>query len=517
MGLFDNWFGKSQKEQQLDEAMKAFDKKYIEDKTGKYQGEGITDFQVTGYGTNGLTSFNNFYNKFINIQYQNEKRRIFDYRNMAQMPEISDVIEDAVIESTQEDEEDGNVIKLNIIDENISKNKNIVKNLTDEFEELFYNRVKIQDILFDWMQSYYIDGRLYYEKILNPNNHKKGILGIKQLPAEMMDYQLDPMNGNVLFFVQNLSDKPKAFNSIEEAEKDKNTIAFYPNQIGFINYGRYGNNKKQILGYLEKCKQPFNQLKLLETSVVIYRFIRSPERLVFKIDTGAMPIEKAMKFVQKVKEKMSQQVDFDPESGEINNKSKILSILSNFWLPQSSDGRGSDVSSIGGNPSGFAELDDLYYFQKKLYRSLKYPMSRVTNMKEGREGDIIFGGNNTAEITRDEIKWAVFLEKQQNKFANSLQDLFLLHLFYKGYKKQYSLDENSFRIEFNPPNKYKSQLHQAVLETRSNNYSMLSNNPEFSKSYLMRKYLHWDDEEIKANAEGLKEDKKLGFKEEGMF
>jgi hypothetical protein len=180
------------------------------------------------------------------------------------------------------------------------------------------------------MQSYYIDGRLYYEKILNPNNHKKGILGIKQLPAEMMDYQIDPMNGNVLFFVQNLSDKPKSFDSIEEAEKDKNTIAFFPNQIGFINYGRYGNNKKQILGYLEKCKQPFNQLKLLETSVVIYRFIRSPERLVFKIDTGAMPIEKAMKFVQKVKEKMSQQVDFDPESGEINNKSKILSILSNF-------------------------------------------------------------------------------------------------------------------------------------------------------------------------------------------
>jgi hypothetical protein len=149
MGLFDNLFGKSQKEQQLDEAMKAFDKKYIEDKTEKYQGEGITDFQVTGYGTNGLTSFNNFYNKFINIQYQNEKRRIFDYRNMAQMPEISDVIEDAVIESTQEDEENGNIIQLNIVDENISKNKNIVKNLTDEFEELFYNRVKIQDILFD--------------------------------------------------------------------------------------------------------------------------------------------------------------------------------------------------------------------------------------------------------------------------------------------------------------------------------------------------------------------------------
>lgn len=180
------------------------------------------------------------------------------------------------------------------------------------------------------MQTYYIDGRLYYERILNPNNQKQGILNVKILPSEMMDYNLDPLSGNISFFVQNLSDKAKSFATIEEAERDKNTIAFYPNQIGFINYGRYGSTKKQVLGYLEKCKQPFNQLKLLETSVVIYRFIRSPERLVFKIDTGAMPLEKAMKFVQKVKEKMNQQVDFDPDSGEITNKSKILSILNNF-------------------------------------------------------------------------------------------------------------------------------------------------------------------------------------------
>lgn len=149
MGIFDIFRNNNDKENQLDEAMKAFDKKVLDNKTEKHQGEGLTDFNVTGYGSNGLTSFNNFYNRFINIQYQNERKRIFDYRNMAQMPEISDVIEDAVIESTQEDEENGNVINLNIKDENIKKNKNIVKNLTDEFEELFFNRMKIQEKLFD--------------------------------------------------------------------------------------------------------------------------------------------------------------------------------------------------------------------------------------------------------------------------------------------------------------------------------------------------------------------------------
>jgi hypothetical protein len=339
------------------------------------------------------------------------------------------------------------------------------------------------------LQSYYIDGRLFYERIIDPNNKKKGIIGVKQLPSETMDFNYDPVTGKILFFVQHLSNRPKQVSSIEEAEKEKGMIGFYPNQIGFINYGRYGVNRKQILGYLEKCKQPFNQLKLLETSVIIYRFVRAPERLVFKIDTGAMPLEKAMKFVEKIKQKMNQKIEFDPGTGEINSKSNILSILQNFWMPMSSDGRGSDVTSIGGNPSGFAELDDLYYFQRKLYRALKYPMSRVSAMHEKRESDVLFPGRSMGEISRDEVKWSVFLERQQNRFARDFETLFLLHLHYKGYKKQYSLDENSFRINFTPPNQYKTQINQSLLETRANNYNNLSNNSEFSKYFLMQKYL----------------------------
>lgn len=146
MGLFNNLF-KSKKEERLDEAIKAFNTKIESKKDIRSKGEGLTDIVVTGYGIDGISSFNNFYNKFINIQYENEQRRILDYRNIAQMPEISDVIEDAVIESTQEDQEDGEVIKLEILDEKLKKNENIVNNLRDEFYELFYNRVDVKEIL----------------------------------------------------------------------------------------------------------------------------------------------------------------------------------------------------------------------------------------------------------------------------------------------------------------------------------------------------------------------------------
>jgi hypothetical protein len=146
MGLFNNLF-KSKKEERLDEAIKAFNTEIESKKDIRTKGEGLTDIVVTGYGIDGISSFNNFYNKFINIQYENEQRRILDYRNIAQMPEISDVIEDAVIESTQEDQEDGEVIKLEILDEKLKKNENIVNNLRDEFYELFYNRVDVKEIL----------------------------------------------------------------------------------------------------------------------------------------------------------------------------------------------------------------------------------------------------------------------------------------------------------------------------------------------------------------------------------
>jgi hypothetical protein len=187
-----------------------------------------------------------------------------------------------------------------------------------------------------------------------------------------------------------------------------------------------------------------------------------------------------------------------------------MSISENFFLPTSSSGRSSSVTTVGGNPSGFAELDDIYYFQKKLYKALKYPITRVQNTKENRSGDSLFGGSsNFGEIPRDEVKWSVFLETQQDKFCRMLLKTFLIHLEFKGFAKQYGLDEYSLSITMNCPNSYKDQIEQKSLETKFNNYNMLVNNSEFSKSFLMKRYLGMDDDDLKANAEGFAIDKQL--------
>jgi len=188
-----------------------------------------------------------------------------------------------------------------------------------------------------------------------------------------------------------------------------------------------------------------------------------------------------------------------------NNHNFALSV--GIFVKNSSEGRGSDITSVGGNAAGFTQLDDIYYFSHKLYRALKYPLSRITQGVEGGQ-DVMFGGSNSGQISRDEIKWAKYLEKIQRKFCNELVDLFLLHLEFRGFRKQYNLNMNSFTLRLNPPSHYKEQMNQGFLEQSFQNYNALCQNAEFSKSYLVKKYLHWTEEELGQNRDGFRLDKK---------
>ena len=161
------------------------------------------------------------------------------------------------------------------------------------------------------------------------------------------------------------------------------------------------------------------------------------------------------------------------------------------------------------------EMNDIHYFQRKLYKALKYPMSRVSQMHEKEESNIIVGGGRMGEITRDELKWSKFLERQQNKFKQAFLDLFLLHLQFKKLKKQYELSRSQLRINFTPPNHYKEELDQMVLQARMDNYQNLANNPEFSKTFLMRRYLGYTDDDLKELEEGFKKDEATIPQDEG--
>lgn len=514
MAWYDRLFAKSRGDEskRVDESMKQFVGKGDQPTQAELnatRGEGVEDYLlISGYGSMGYGSLNSFYNRYINKVFESEVMKIMEYRKMAEYPEIGDVIEDAVNESTLTNDEN-KVFRLEIYDSTLAKSKNAVKNLYKEFDELFYRRIEIDKMIDDLLRTYYIDGRVYYERIIDKNRPGRGIMAIKKLPSETMDYAYDPRDGHIINYYQYLAPNTKRPLNRAEAEKDPRIVIFEPEQIGLVHYGVYGKTKAEIYGYLEKARVPYNQLKLLETSVIIYRIVRAPERFVFKIDTGNMPKDKAMKFVEKIKTKFIKKQTYDPQSGALTHEPEVLSILENFFLPQSADGRGSAIETVGGSSIGFTELNDVYYFARKLYRALKYPASRVTAGQEKREAEIVVGGSHTGEISRDEVKWAKFLEKHQMRLCDELRDLFLLHLEFKGFVKQYALEKDMIHIEMVPPSHYKESLEQGFIEVRHNNYNALANNQEFSKYFLMKKYLGWTDEEIEENLRCLKEKDRL--------
>jgi hypothetical protein len=518
MAFWDRWL-QPREENVLNEAIGSFRNKGDSALTDKQaqatRGEGFSFDElitVQGYGKDTMNTFNNFYNNHIDNHFADQAARLSFYRMMAEMPEIAAVVEDIIIESSQEDDE-GSVVTLDITDTELEANENIVQNLQDQFDELFHDKIEINDFIFDMLRSYYVDGKVYVEKIIHKNKSNMGLIGLKKLPAETMDFFTDSKTGRIIGFIQYLNPKSKKFSTWEEAEKeaesDNSFVLFFPEQIIYLDYGVYGRNKKDVIGYLEKAKIPYNQLKLLETSVIIYRIVKSPERLVFKIDTGAMPRDKAMKFVEKIRHRFTQRIGYNQQTGKLENEPEVISMLDNYFLPTSSDGRGSDITSIGGNPAGFAELDDIYYFARKLYMALKYPMSRVMNIQEGRQGDNNWFQGETSQISRDEIRWSKFLERHQNKFEQVFLELYLLHLEFQGLKKEYELDKSKFNVTMVPPNNYKDQMQQLLLETQMNNYNNLANNEEFSRYFLMREMLGWDEEKIVSNSEGFDKDDEL--------
>lgn len=514
-----NWltrFFKSEEKEPITEATEIFKNRgddVIDAYAKRVSGEGYEDLYPTNATNLGISSFNLFYKDYIDQETKSNTDRIKSYREMAKMPEIADVLEDAANESVEEDNE-GNVIFLNLFDEELSKNENAKKEIYEEFNTLFYNRLDIAETLWDWFYSYMRDGKLFYERIQLKNKSGNGIIRVKKLPAESMGYVVDDETKRIKFFYQRLTNNVKIPKDMDEAKKEKKLVVFYPAQIGYVEYGIYGQGKNDVIGYLENAKIPYNQLRLLEIALVIYRIVRAPERLVFRIDVGNMPRRQAEKYVEQFKNKMSKKQTFNTKTGTLTNETDVLSIMDNFYIPQG-ENRGSDISSIGGNAGGFSELDDIHYFARKLYRALKYPLSRIEKRQEGRRGDDVLFGQSFGEIARDEIKWSKFLEKQQKKFCRELLNLFLLHMNFTGHRAEYELNKDNINITMNPPSDYREQMRQGVIDQRMNNYQNLANNPEFSKSFLMKKYLEYTDEDLEELSKGFEEDKKYFPQDEG--
>ena len=353
---------------------------------------------------------------------RNEADLILKYRDIAQQPECDAAIDDIVSEAIVSDE-DSSPIELKMDD--VDQPDRIKKMIREEFEaisELLNLNWHGHDIFRRW----YIDGRLFYHKIIDEKNPKRGIIELRPIdPTRIRKVKelikaKDPKTGSDIVTGQ------KEFYIYQDKNMNKSNqgLKISPDSICYVTSGVLDPSRKKVLSYLHKALKPINQLRMMEDSLVIYRLARAPERRIFYIDVGNLPKGKAEEYVKGIMNNYRNKMVYDANTGEMKDDRKHMSMLEDFWLPRREGGRGTEITTLPGGEN-LGQIDDIVYFQKKVYKSLNVPASRL-------EQEAQFSLGRSSEITRDELKFQKFISRIRKKFAAIFVDLLRTQLILKG-------------------------------------------------------------------------------------
>ena len=355
-----------------------------------------------------------------------EQDLIRRYREIALHPECDMAIEDIVNEAIVANElKDAIRLKL----DEVPFGKEVRRKIEDEFKEvlrLMNFNTKGHDIFRRW----YVDGRVYYHKVIDRESPRKGITELRYIDPrkikkvrEVRKKRPDGPMPHGLAIIDEFEEY-YLFNEKGIAGTTSGGIKIAPDTIAFVPSGMIDQNKNMVLSYLHKAIKPVNQLRMIEDATVIYRIARAPERRIFKIDVGNLPKVKAEQYLRDVMARYRNKLVYDAQTGEIRDDRNYMSMLEDFWLPSREGGRGTDITTLPGGQN-LGEISDIEYFRSKLYRSLNVPASRL----EASQG---FNLGRSTEITRDELKFTKFVQRLRKKFTELFNDILKTQLVLKA-------------------------------------------------------------------------------------
>jgi hypothetical protein len=451
-----------------------------------------------------------FFGSYVDIEgvYRTEFDLLRRYREMSLHPEVDSAIEDIVNEAIVSDSDDSPVkIELS----NLNASDGIKSKIREEFKtilDLLDFDKKCHEIYRNW----YIDGRLYYHKVIDLKKPQEGIQELRYIDAMKMRYvrKTKKDNKNPGILVRKNTEDPMDFVFPEVEEYFMYTPKLqYPNQaaggmndskgvkiakdsISYCTSGLVDRNKGSTLSYLHKAIKSLNQLRMIEDSLVIYRLSRAPERRIFYIDVGNLPKQKAEQYLRDVMSRYRNKLVYDSNSGEIRDDKKHMSMLEDFWLPRREGGRGTEITTLPGGQN-LGEITDIDYFKKKLYQSLNVPPSRM-------DSDGGFNLGRSSEILRDELKFTKFVGRLRKRFSNMFSDMLKTQLILKNIvtPEDWELMSEHIQYDFLYDNHF-SELKETELMTERLNMVATAEpyvGKYFSQDYLRRKILRQTDEEI---------------------
>ena len=417
--------------------------------------------------------------------YKDENDLIRRYREMSIHPECDRAIDDVVNEAIAGEIDDTPVdVELS----NLKVSSGIKKKIREEF----FNVLRLLDFdkkAYDIFRRWYIDGKLYYHKVIDVQNPRRGITELRYVDPrkirkviemenkkdrqfvdpKTMESQLAPRSAE--YYIYN----PKGLRGLETSG-----VKIAPDAIAFAHSGLKDMNKNVIMSHLHKAIKALNQLRMIEDSLVIYRLSRAPERRIFYIDVGNLPKQKAEQYLREVMSRYRNKLVYNADTGEIRDDRKMMSMLEDFWLPRREGGRGTEITTLPGGQN-LGELEDVKYFQKKLYRALNVPESRL-------ESESTFNLGRAAEITRDEVKFQKFVTRLRKKFSELFHDLLKTQLVLKGIITLEEWDDMSEHIQYDfiADNYFSELKEKEILNER---LALLQQMDQFAGKYFSLEYL----------------------------
>ena len=454
-----------------------------------------------------------FYGSYVDIEgvYKNENELIRRYRSMALYPECDSAIEDIVNETLVSDTNDSPV-EINL--DHLNASDGIKKKVREEFKfilELLDFQKKAHEIYRNW----YIDGRLYYNKVIDLKNPHEGIQELRYIDAIKMRYVRKKKKNNKdrLGNVNQSNPMDYEFPELEEyylyTPKDlyptatpssmggDTGVKFTKDSITYCTSGLVDRNKGSTLSYLHKAIKSLNQLRMIEDSLVIYRLSRAPERRIFYIDVGNLPKIKAEQYLRDVMMRYRNKLVYDANTGEVRDDKKYMAMLEDFWLPRREGGRGTEISTLPGGQN-LGEITDIEYFKKKLFKSLNVPISRI-------EGDGGFNLGRSSEILRDEVKFSKFVGRLRKRFSAMFSDMLRTQLLLKNIitPEDWEIMREHIQYDFLYDNHF-TELKETELQNER--LALLGATEPYigkyySQDWVRRNVLRQTDEEIREQDE----------------
>ena len=469
-------------------------------------------------GMGGFAASGGVIGQFIDMEggVKTEADLVKQYRAMSLVPECDSAIEDIINESISSNDLDApvaiNLDRVNHFSDGIKEK------IRDEFDEVL-ELLGFRELSHDIFRKWYVDGRLYFHKMVDSKNEKKGIQGLRPI---------DPQKIRKIREVEKIKDEKTGVEIIgksveyflfndEGFDKTGNnsgqTVRISADAVTHVTSGLLDYNQKVVVGYLHKAMKSVNQLRMLEDALVIYRISRAPERRIFYIDVGNLPKARAEQYLKEVQTSYRNKLVYNADTGEIKDDRKHMNMLEDFWLPRREGGRGTEISTLPGGQN-LGEIDDILYFQKKLYKSLNVPSSRL-------DTETSFAIGRATEISRDEVKFSRFVDRLRVKFSRLFDDVLKTQLLLKNIVSEddWKKSKEYISYDFQKDGHFVELKDAEILRERVNTLEQLDQfvGKYYSQSWIRKNVLRQSEAEIADINKEIEADKAAGGDDEEEF